>query len=79
MMSAMQLPSMDFIIATNFLGSELEGIDVDGIWIQQDDATCCAVVETMRLLQRKFPRLWGEVKWPSRSCEITPLDFFLCK
>ncbi|EFN60297.1 hypothetical protein EAG_00276, partial [Camponotus floridanus] len=35
----------------------------------------------LALLQEKFPgrviSRFGDVNWPSRSCDLTPLDFFL--
>ena len=70
----------------NFLWQELDGIDLDGmdlqdIWFQQDGATCHTARETITLLQSKFPgRVLsrnGDINWPPRSCDLSPLDFFL--
>lgn len=66
---------------TNFLVPEIEARDLDDIWFQQDGATCHTARETMDILKQRFgeqliSRL-GPVNWPPRSCDITPLDFFL--
>ena len=66
---------------TNFLWEELNGIDLEDIFFQQDDATCHTADETMQLLQTKFHgrviSRRGDVNWPPRSCDLTPLDFSL--
>lgn len=66
---------------TNFLWHEIGDMDVDGIWFQQDGATCHSAKETLQLLRTKFNgRLIskrGDVNWPPRSCDLTPLDYFL--
>ncbi|GFW19177.1 transposable element Tc3 transposase [Trichonephila clavipes] len=48
---------------------------------QQDDATCHTARTTIDLLKdtlgdRLISR-FGPVNWPSRSCDFTPLDYFL--
>ena len=64
---------------TNFLWPELNGMDVEDVWFQQDGATCHSANATMALLNEKFPGCIisrnSEVNWPSRSCDLTPLDF----
>ena len=66
---------------TNFLWHEIDDMDVEDIWFQQDGATCHTANETMQLLQTKFNgrviSQRGDVNWPPRSCDLTPLDFFL--
>ena len=66
---------------TNLLWPELNGMDVENVWFQQDGATCHSANATMALLIKKFPgRIISrnsEVNWPPRSCNLTPLDFFL--
>ncbi|GFS98541.1 uncharacterized protein TNCV_3479151 [Trichonephila clavipes] len=51
------------------------------LWFQQDGATCHTARATIDLLKDTFgDRLisrFGPVNWPPRSCELTPLDFFL--
>ncbi|GFT12454.1 transposable element Tc3 transposase [Trichonephila clavipes] len=51
------------------------------LWFQQDGATCHTARATIDLLKDTFgDRLisrFGPVNWPSRSCDLTPLDYFL--
>ncbi|GFU88533.1 uncharacterized protein TNCV_4442101 [Trichonephila clavipes] len=51
------------------------------LWFQQDGATCNTVRATIDLLKDTFgERLisrFGPVNWPPRSCDLTPLDYFL--
>ena len=56
-------------------------MDVDDVYLQQDGATCDTSSETIGLMREKFPgrviSLNGDYNWPPRSCDLTPLDFFL--
>ncbi|GFW91419.1 uncharacterized protein TNCV_3375851 [Trichonephila clavipes] len=65
----------------NFFISELNNHDVQELWIQQDGATCHTVRATIDLLKDTFgDRLisrFGPVNWPPRSCDLTPLDYFM--
>ncbi|GFW41562.1 putative DD41D transposase [Trichonephila clavipes] len=49
--------------------------------VQQDGATCHTARATIDLLKDTFgDRLisrFGPVNWPPRSCDLTPLDYFL--
>ncbi|GFW77662.1 histone-lysine N-methyltransferase SETMAR [Trichonephila clavipes] len=51
------------------------------LWFQQDGATCHTARATIDLLKGTFgDRLisrFGPVNWPPRSCDLTPLDYFL--
>ncbi|GFX65572.1 uncharacterized protein TNCV_5083081 [Trichonephila clavipes] len=51
------------------------------LWFQQDGATCHTARATFILLKDTFgDRLisrFGPVNWPPRSCDLTPLDYFL--
>ncbi|GFW75234.1 uncharacterized protein TNCV_4188891 [Trichonephila clavipes] len=51
------------------------------LWFQQDGATCHTARATIDLLKNTFgDRLisrFGPVNWPPRSCDLTPLDYFL--
>ncbi|GFV84280.1 DUF4817 domain-containing protein [Trichonephila clavipes] len=62
---------------TNFFIPELNNHDVQELWFQQNGATC----HTIDLLKDTFgDRLisrFGPVNWPPRSCDLTPLDYFL--
>ncbi|GFX17051.1 putative transposable element [Trichonephila clavipes] len=66
---------------TNFFIPELNNHDVQKLWFQQDGATCHTARATIDLLKDKFgDRLisrFGPVNWPPRSCDLTPLDYFL--
>ncbi|GFW17961.1 DUF4817 domain-containing protein [Trichonephila clavipes] len=51
------------------------------LWFQQNGATCHTARATIDLLKdtfgdRRISR-FGPVNWPPRSCDLTPLDYFL--
>ncbi|GFX05596.1 putative DD41D transposase [Trichonephila clavipes] len=66
---------------TNFFIPELNNHDVQELWFQQDGATGHTAHATIDLLKDTFgDRLisrFGPVNWPPRSCDLTPLDYFL--
>ncbi|GFY26627.1 transposable element Tcb2 transposase [Trichonephila clavipes] len=66
---------------TNFFIPELNNHDVQELWFQQDGATCHKARATIDLWKDTFgDRLisrFGPVNWPPRSCDLTPLDYFL--
>ncbi|GFY32352.1 tc3a_0 protein [Trichonephila clavipes] len=66
---------------TNFFIPEFNNHDVQELWFQQDGATCHTARATIDLLKYTFgDRLisrFGPVNWPPRSCDLTPLDYFL--
>ncbi|GFT87485.1 hypothetical protein TNCV_2395871 [Trichonephila clavipes] len=66
---------------TNFFIPESNNHDVQELWFQQDGATCHTARATIDLLKDTFgDRLisrFGPVNWPPRSCDLTPLDYFL--
>ncbi|GFY00868.1 uncharacterized protein TNCV_3542421 [Trichonephila clavipes] len=68
-------------MTTNFFISELDNHDVQELWFQQDGATCHTACAAIDLLKDTFgDRLisrFGPVNWPPRSCDLTPLDYFL--
>ncbi|GFX14793.1 DUF4817 domain-containing protein [Trichonephila clavipes] len=59
----------------------LNSIEVRELWFQQDGAACHTARATIDLLKDTFgDRLisrFGPVNWPPRSCDLTPLDYFL--
>ncbi|GFV30904.1 putative DD41D transposase [Trichonephila clavipes] len=65
----------------NFFIPELNNHDVQELWFQQNGATCHTARTTIDLLKDTFgDRLisrFGPVNWPPRSCDLTPLDYFL--
>ncbi|CAK9827661.1 hypothetical protein ANTRET_LOCUS5336 [Anthophora retusa] len=69
----------DMII--QFFVSKLQDMVVDDMWFQQDGATCHTARETIQLLHESLPSRvisrFGDKNWPPRSCDLTPLDFFL--
>ncbi|GFV75892.1 uncharacterized protein TNCV_1454891 [Trichonephila clavipes] len=66
---------------TNFFIPELNNYDVPELWFQQDGETCHTARATIDLLKDTFgDRLitrFGPENWPPRSCDLTPLDYFL--
>ncbi|GFV34231.1 uncharacterized protein TNCV_1154061, partial [Trichonephila clavipes] len=68
-------------LITNFFIPELNNHDVQELWFQQDGATCHTARATIDLLKDTFgDRLisrFEPVNWPPRSCDLTPLDYFL--
>ncbi|GFU29093.1 uncharacterized protein TNCV_4836971 [Trichonephila clavipes] len=66
---------------TNFFIPELNNHDVQELWFQQDGARCHTARATIDLLKDTYgDRLisrFGPVNWPPRSCDLTPLDYFL--
>ncbi|GFW79886.1 uncharacterized protein TNCV_3898871 [Trichonephila clavipes] len=66
---------------TNFFIPELNNHDVQELWFQQDCATCHTARATIDLLKdtlgdHQISR-FGPVNWLPRSCDLTPLDYFL--
>ncbi|GFV86122.1 transposase [Trichonephila clavipes] len=62
---------------TNFFIPELSNHDVQELWFQQDGAACHTARATIDLLKDTFGDRFGPVNWPPRSCDLTPLDYFL--
>ncbi|GFY43575.1 putative DD41D transposase [Trichonephila inaurata madagascariensis] len=65
----------------DYFWPELEYMDLDSMWFQQDGTTSHTAHGTIDLLKNKFDERVisrnGPVDWPPRSCDLTPLDFFL--
>ncbi|GFV03343.1 uncharacterized protein TNCV_4019401 [Trichonephila clavipes] len=66
---------------TDFFIPELNNHDVQELWFQQDGATCHTARATIDLLKDTFgDRVISRlvtVNCPPRSCDLTPLDYFL--
>ncbi|GFU77612.1 putative transposable element [Trichonephila clavipes] len=66
---------------TNFFIPVLNNHDVQELWFQQDGATCHIARATIDLLKdtlgERLISRFGPVNWPPRSCDLTPLDYFL--
>ena len=67
---------------TNYFWPIIDDMDVRDMWFQKDGATCHTARETMDLSQSKYTdRIISRnsvINWPPRSCDLTPLDCFLC-
>lgn len=63
---------------TDFLGPELDSMDTAKMWFQHDGA---ASDETLEILKQKFGdsviSQRANINWPPRSCDLTPIDYFL--
>ena len=68
-------------ITTDFVEPALHGIDVKDVWFQQDKATFHTSPAIISLLHQTFNghliRRDDDVNWPPRSCNLTPLEYFL--
>ncbi|GFW48214.1 uncharacterized protein TNCV_2382981 [Trichonephila clavipes] len=66
---------------TNFFIPELNNYDVQELWFQKVGATFHTARATIDLLKDTFgDRLisrFGSMNWPPRSCDLTPLDYFM--
>ena len=55
--------------------------DIDNIWLQEDDATCNTDEYTLDVLRPIFEdciiSCRADVIWSPRSCDLTPLDYYL--
>ena len=64
-----------------FLSTKIEEEDIGNIWFQQDGATCHTVEATLDVLCPVFASRIisrrADVVWPPRSCNLTPLDYYL--
>lgn len=69
------------VMIRDFLWPTVDGMDLRNTWFQQDGATSHTARVTLTLLQERFPgsviSRGGDVNWPPRSCDLTPMDFFL--
>ena len=63
------------------LFTKIEEQDIGNIWFQQNGATCHTAKATLDVLRHVFEdriisRRSDDV-WPPRSCDLTPLDYYL--
>ena len=64
-----------------FLFTKIEEEAIRNIWFQQDGATCHIAEATLDVLRpvledRIFNRR-AYIVWPPRSCDLSPLDYYL--
>ena len=64
-----------------FLFTKIEEEDIGNIWFQQDGATCHTAEATVDVLLPVFEDCIisrkADVDWPPRSCDLTPLVYYL--
>ena len=64
-----------------FLFTKIEEKDIDNNLFQQDGATCHTAEATLDVLRPVFEdriiSRRADVVWKSRSCDLTPLDYYL--
>ena len=61
--------------------TKIEEEDIGNIWFQQSGATCHTAEATLDVLRPNFEdriiSRRADVIWPPRSCDLTPLDYYL--
>ena len=64
-----------------FWFTKIEENDIGNIWFQQDGAMCHTAEATLNILSPVFEdriiSRRADVVWPPRSCDLTPLDYYL--
>ena len=64
-----------------FLFTKIEEADIGNIRFQQDGAKCLTAEATHNVLRPVFEdriiSRKADVVWPPRSCDLTPLDYYL--
>lgn len=59
----------------------VDSLDLVEPFFQQDGATCHTTRPNMEVLKNRFPgkliSRFGDIEWPARSPDLSPLDFFL--
>lgn len=65
----------------SFLFPKLQTIDIENMLFQQDGAPWHTKFTTINILRKKFPDRVisrnGDINFPPRSCDLSPVDFFL--
>ena len=65
-----------------FLFTKIEEKDIGNIWYQQDGAMCHTAEATLDVLRPVFKdriiSRRADGVWLPRSCDLTPLDYYLC-
>ena len=64
-----------------FLFTKIEEETIGNIWLQQDGAMCLiaeAAVDFLRpVFEDRIISRRADVVWPTRSCDLIPLDYYL--
>ena len=70
-----------WVMLNEFLFTKIEEEDIGNIWFQQDGATCHTAKATLEVLRPVFEdriiSRRADVVWPPRSCDLTPLAYYL--
>ena len=65
----------------NFLFTKIEEEDIGNIWFQRNGTTCHTAKVALDVLRPVFEdriiSRRADVVWPPRSCDLTPLDYYL--
>ena len=68
-------------ILKEFLFTKIENEDIGNIWFQQNGAMCHTAEAALNVLRPVFRdriiSCTADVVWPSRSCDLTSLDYYL--
>ena len=64
-------------IFNEFVFTKMEEDNVGNIWFQQDGATCHAAEATLDVFEIRIISRRSDIVWPSRSCDLTALDYNL--
>ena len=61
--------------------TKIDEENIGNIWFQQDGATCHTAEATLDILRPVFKdhiiSRRADVVWPRRSCDLSPLDYYL--
>ena len=65
-----------------FVFTKIEKEDIGNIWFQQDGDTCHTAEATLDVLcpvfENRIISRRANVVWPHRSCDLTPLHYYMC-
>ena len=68
-------------VLNEFLFTKIEKEDITNIWFPQNGAMCLTAEATLDVLwpifEDRIIRRRADVVWPPRSCDLTPLDYYL--
>ena len=64
-------------MSNEFLFIKIEEEDIGNIWFQQDGTTCHSAVVLRPISKDRIISRRADVVWPPRSCDLTPLDYYL--
>ena len=68
-------------MSNEFLFTEIEEEDIGNIWLQQNGATWHTAEATLDVwrpvFQDRIISSRADVMWPPRSCDLTPLEYYL--